>query len=662
MSAATPARQSFEQGYRPDVDGLRAVAILGVIAFHASPRFAPGGFTGVDVFFVISGFLITGTLVAQLADDRFSFADFYVRRIRRIVPALLVVLAACWAIGWFVLIGDEYVELQKHIAGGAAFLSNLQLWREAGYFDPPSAAKPLLHLWSLGIEEQFYLIWPPLLYWCWKRGLNIVTLIVLIIALSFSANIASIDRDAVAAFYSPASRMWELLAGGLLAYVEFRHKERVDRAVERVLFSSGQPPDERLLANLKTWVGAILIAWGLFVFDRATAFPGWRSVLPVAGTMLVIWAGPSAWLNRAILSRRPLVQLGLISFPLYLWHWPLLSFIGITESGHPSKRLRLMAIALSVLLAWITYVCVERPARRTMSIRTPLRIAAVGLLLICLGSASLFSYVTGTPGPRTPGFATDVVSHPTALRDECRAQFPTDGEFCIEYAADLRTTTALLGDSHAEHFLQGVGAALAAKGENVVLLGQLGCPPVFDIATVKPGERNTCTAAVNSVITLAGTSPVIKRAILSFRGAFEMGGAYTLAGTTLGPAESMTRALARTVEYLLGKDKEVWLILQVPELDFEISECIGRPVTFEQHGRTPCAVPRADVMRAQAPFRKLVEDLRHRMPALKVFDPMSALCDNQWCYAVGGGHVLYNDRQHLTVVGSRFFTNQFHFN
>ena len=158
--------------YRPDIDGLRALAVLAVIGFHASPRFVPGGFVGVDVFFVVSGFLISGIIFDQLGAGTFSFRDFYARRIRRIFPALAVVLVACWVFGWFVLVADEYMQLMKHIGGAATFVSNFVLWREAGYFDAPSDAKPLLHLWSLGIEEQFYLLWPPILVLCWKRGLN----------------------------------------------------------------------------------------------------------------------------------------------------------------------------------------------------------------------------------------------------------------------------------------------------------------------------------------------------------------------------------------------------------------------------------------------------------------------------------------------------------
>jgi peptidoglycan/LPS O-acetylase OafA/YrhL len=326
---AVPTREltapRAETPYRPEIDGLRALAVLAGVGFHASPRFVPGGFVGVDVFFVISGFLISGIIFAQLRSGTFSFADFYARRIRRIVPALVVVLAACWAIGWFVLVGDEYFQLQRHIAGGAAFLSNFLLWLEAGYFDLPSESKPLLHLWSLGIEEQFYLIWPPLLYLCWTRRLNILSVAAAIIVFSLALNVALIAHYAVADFYLPTSRMWELLAGGVLAYIEQFRKGDVDRIVQRTIFTSGAPHDEQAIANLKGWVGLALILTAVLALEKSTAYPGWWfrvpvlhdlarvvgldqgpaypgwwALLPVIGTVLMIWAGPSAWANRTI--------------------------------------------------------------------------------------------------------------------------------------------------------------------------------------------------------------------------------------------------------------------------------------------------------------------------------------------------------------------------
>ena len=205
--------------YRRDIDGLRAIAVLAVIGFHAFPRLVPGGFVGVDIFFVISGYLISTIILTAVNAGRFSFATFYARRIRRIFPALIVVLTACYAAGWFLLYAEPFEQLGKHIAGGAGFVSNYVLWRESGYFDADAETKPLLHLWSLGIEEQFYLAWPLMVFVAWKARLNLVALTIVVFVLSSDLNVEGIRRDLVGTFYSPWTRFWELTAGSALAAI-----------------------------------------------------------------------------------------------------------------------------------------------------------------------------------------------------------------------------------------------------------------------------------------------------------------------------------------------------------------------------------------------------------------------------------------------------------
>jgi len=265
--------------YRPDIDGLRALAVLAVVGFHATPRFLPGGFVGVDVFFVISGFLISTIVFSQLSSGTFSFVDFYLRRVRRILPALLVVLVACWICGWFVLVRGEYRELLKHFAGGASFLSNVLLWGEASYFDARSEAKPLLHLWSLAVEEQFYLFWPPIVVLCWRRGLNLLSVIILVIAVSFIVNVILIDHHAVAAFYLPTSRMWELMLGALLAYVQLFRRDEADALVNRIVFAGSARPDDRLVANAKSWAGLTLIVFAALMLQKISRFPAGGSAM-----------------------------------------------------------------------------------------------------------------------------------------------------------------------------------------------------------------------------------------------------------------------------------------------------------------------------------------------------------------------------------------------
>ena len=211
--------------YRPDIDGLRAIAVLSVVAFHAFPNWIRGGFIGVDVFFVISGYLISTIIFENLDSGTFSFAEFYARRVKRIFPALLLVLTASYAFGWFALFADEYKQLGKHIAAGAGFVSNIVLWNEAGYFDSSAETKPLLHLWSLGIEEQFYVVWPLLLWLAWKQKFDLLTITIIVALVSFFLNINGVKEDTVATFYSPQTRFWELLCGSLLAWISIYGKE-----------------------------------------------------------------------------------------------------------------------------------------------------------------------------------------------------------------------------------------------------------------------------------------------------------------------------------------------------------------------------------------------------------------------------------------------------
>src|SRR5580700_4330987 len=372
-------------GYRPDIDGLRAVAVLAVVAYHAFPAFFGGGFVGVDIFFVISGFLITGIILSSLQKGTFSFRDFYARRIRRIFPALATVLATCLAIGWFVLMGGQYKQVGEHVAAGAGFVSNLVLWHEAGYFDASAETKVLLHLWSLGVEEQFYLVWPLLLFVAARRTWRATALTGGILATSFVAGMLEVRTNPVAAFYSPGLRSWELMLGALLAQTS-------DRRVSWIIAARG--------ANARSALGLGMILFAFVLIRRDRMFPGAWALLPVVGAGLVISGGPEAWVNRRFLSFRPLVWVGLISYPLYLWHWPLLVFERYAEYGNYSWQIRIAAAACAFPLAWLTAIFVEFPVRsepkRTWKVAIPATAVAtlftVGLLIDRLeGLPSRFS-------------------------------------------------------------------------------------------------------------------------------------------------------------------------------------------------------------------------------------------------------------------------------
>ena len=450
-----------EPHYRPDIDGLRAIAVGAVLAFHAFPALLPGGFVGVDVFFVISGYLISGIILTALAGRRFTFSAFYARRIRRIFPALALLLAALLVAGWMLLYADDYARLGYHAAAGAGFISNLALWRESSYFDVAAELKPLLHLWSLGVEEQFYFVWPLLLVLAarWRRGPIAMTFA--IGAISFVLAIWTVRIDRTAAFYAPWNRFWELLGGAALACVE---ADAAMRSWLRDVVSRGW------VSHLSALTGALLVAAGVVLINQSRAFPGVWVMLPVAGTFLLLAAGPHAWLNRIVLSSRVLVFVGLISYPLYLWHWPLLSMTHIVHAAPLTAAERLELLAISAILATGTYYLVELPIRVGAWRHHAVAGLAVAMSVVGAGSWVVMAKEGFIDRPVNRGDAAAFVDYydrmhkdtlGTAYREECdfldwklhrvRTEVAPS---CLERGA--AHTVFLWGDSHAQALSLGI--------------------------------------------------------------------------------------------------------------------------------------------------------------------------------------------------------------
>ena len=483
-----PSASPHAGHYRPDIDGLRAIAILSVLAFHAFPHALPGGFVGVDLFFVISGYLITGLLLGDLAIGRFSLVDFYKRRIRRIFPALLVVLVACMAYGWINQRTAVYALIGTHVAAGAGFVSNLLLWSEAGYFDNASSSKPLLHLWSLGIEEQFYLVWPLLLWLLWRlRHMRIA--VGLLLCASLALCLWLTRTSPVAAFYSPLSRFWELAAGALLAAMPRNPRPKNDAPGALAAF-----------ATPLSLFGIALIAWAAFGFDPKQPFPGWRAVIPAAGCACLIAAGPAAFANRWLLSRRWMVWIGLISYPLYLWHWPILVFQSLRIDGDAGWTQRVAAVALAFVLAVATYRFVEtpirsgpRPGRRALAL-------AGAMLATGIAGAAIAGF-DGLPfrfdGPEAP-YATYTYEYEKDARvPDCWVprNSPPDSYAaqCIDPDEGHKPLVLLWGDSHAGRLYPGL-RQVAGDRFRIAQVTRSGCAPNF--WTFHPGRSGgPCTLA-----------------------------------------------------------------------------------------------------------------------------------------------------------------------
>ncbi len=354
MPASRP-KPAHGLAYRSDIDGLRAIAVLSVLAFHAAPGKMPGGFVGVDIFFVISGFLISSILYRELESRTFSLVEFYVRRVRRIYPALFLVLVACCITGSLLLLPADFVDFGKQVLGGSSFAANFVLWAQSGYFSAEAALKPLLHLWSLGVEEQYYLFFP-LLCWAFYRSRRrwlLPALFCLIGAASMIWNVAVVHRDPAAAYFLPFSRMWELLIGAGVALLMAR--------------SAGKPWGHSWKQNWMGGFGLLFLGFSILRIRESFPFPGWWALLPTLGSALVILAGPESWVNRRLLSARPVVYLGKISYPLYLWHWPLLSFLAIavaTWGFNPPSFTKYLLLLCAFPLAALTYHLVETPLRK----------------------------------------------------------------------------------------------------------------------------------------------------------------------------------------------------------------------------------------------------------------------------------------------------------
>jgi peptidoglycan/LPS O-acetylase OafA/YrhL len=436
--------------YRADIDGLRAVAVTAVILFHAFPSVLPGGFVGVDIFFVISGYLITAIILDEMQAGKFSTLTFYERRIRRIFPALIIVLIASLFVGLRALLPPELISLGKNVVASALFSANLMLLSEVSYFDIAAHLKPLLHLWSLGIEEQFYLAWPWIVWLVPRPWLPLV--ISLIAFTSFGLNVFLITDHPSATFFLPFTRAWELLAGAALV-ISRRPKGFINEAIAAA--------------------GVLFIAASFAIFDAKTAFPGWAASLPVIGTSLLILTEGSA-VSRT-LSFKPAVNIGLISYPLYLWHWPLLVFLEIYLFRPLTRGDRMIAIGATFLLSWLTYRFLERPIRRGRFVGplvTGMACLAAAAALPALGYA-----------PELPELIRNIVQLPgngAGWRvHECMLVESDKNEFAPDCIDQKRPLIVVWGDSTASALIPGFRKLQETHDFGLAQLTASSCPPLL---------------------------------------------------------------------------------------------------------------------------------------------------------------------------------------
>lgn len=454
--------------YRSDIDGLRAVAVLAVLVFHCFPGTVSGGFVGVDVFFVISGYLISSILFSEIREKNFSFLRFYQRRIVRLAPALIITLAGCLGMGWFLLPPDEYAQLGKHTIAAAFYVNNFLLWKEAGYFDTEATGKPLLHLWSLAVEEQFYLIWPLACLILITSAKAPQKMIAALAATSLAASCFLFPLDPDANYYLPLTRFWQLLAGALLA-----------ASTSLPAFLS-TPPRRSALSIFG--LSAILLA--TIITPGNAAYSGFRGILPVLGAMALIASGPAAWANHRLLSSRPAVFIGKISYPLYLYHWPILVFCTMKYLGNAKAYVVPITVTSSLALSWLTYAYLERPSRAAAD-KKKLCIILLSVILTCAIVGGAVYHSRGVPGrlpahlksnPVTPvsGKGASVWGMPGCVLEYLVKEIRLPSH-CIHDSKGMNIV--IWGDSHASNLYHGLRVA-AKKVQSETFRKEQRVPPI----------------------------------------------------------------------------------------------------------------------------------------------------------------------------------------
>ena len=634
--------------YRPDIDGLRAIAVLSVVIFHAFPEYLGGGFIGVDVFFVISGFLITSLILREQREERFSLKNFYARRIRRIFPALSLVLGFGLIAGWICLNFMEYKQLTKHTGSSAIFITNFMLLREAGYFDNAADTKPMLHLWSLAIEEQFYLAWPLVLMFFKRlpRWLFPTLVVLLLSSLGYSLSLVfkgNFEYD----FYSPLSRSWELLLGASLAF-------GVSRQV-------AIPTSWR---NMAGWVGLVFIFISACFLDKNMPFPGYWALPPTVGAALILFAGMQSNLNRLLLASRPLVAIGLISYPLYLWHWPLLSFARILESQTPGLGLRLFLVLSSFVLAWLTYRFVEKPIR--FSDRYPRAVLWLGLWMVAVLLMSHavnrldglkfrhHGMLNADPTTLIVGAERGTLQPTCTLAAEDMHLF----KWCFNDGKTNPPNHALIGDSKGEALVYSLMRKSPAE-HGWLMLGPINILRADNDAgraAFSALESNPNLQVIVMANALRGLFPLDKDTGLIANSAIDM-----------EAIDQMVATYTRKITQWQSLGKRVVFVVDNPTLPDPNSCITGGLTPFEslnkvlRRAENPyCKLKYSDHMKGTAPFQQFITKLKRANPALLVYDPLPLLCDipADICTIERDGKFLYSYGDHISDHAGMLIADQ----
>lgn len=610
--------------YRPDIDGLRAVAVFSVVFYHYGARWLPGGFTGVDVFFVISGYIITFHSLNRMELGTFSIFDFYLRRIKRIMPPMILMVLAVLIFGWFYLMPSEYTELAKSASYAVLGLGNIYFYRNTGYFDQAAENQPLLHTWSLGVEEQFYLLWP-LLLWVGlplvasRRSFRVALAAAVLFAFAYA--VWRTNTSSKAAFYLPHPRAWELGLGALVAFMPRIESYR--------------------LGEVLSVAGLALVGWSILALSPSDTFPGINAAYACVGSALLIWPKEYNTLTGQLLSIAPLQKAGLISYGVYLWHWPLIVFyrhLALEQPGlAPAVALFLVVVAIS----YLSYRFIERPI-----IRSRRRVARSISASACavFGAGLMIYHSEGVPARLTAqvlAYASGADDY-NQRRPECHRtdEFnPPLYKSCIYGHGNSPPAFAIWSDSHGVEIGEALGERLATRGQSLLSLTYSSCPPSLNFRA--PLQKG-CEAFTAKVIGFLAQNSDIQTVFLA---------AYYEFYLTSGADHEFNKGFSAAVSALAATGKKIIIIASNPELPgVSIPQGAARlamvgmadtlAVTVEEHRARSSAA------------RNLLDHLAATYENVSIFDPADILCRDGRCALVADGRPLLFDDNHLSRTGA----------
>ncbi|HLC08803.1 MAG TPA: acyltransferase family protein, partial [Methyloceanibacter sp.] len=628
--------------YRPDIDGLRAIAIATVVLFHLGINAVPGGFVGVDIFFVISGYLITRLIVEQLRQGRFSFWDFYARRTRRIYPALFVLIPVVLLVGYFVLTPGEYQDLGRSAIFSSAFLANVYFWLNTGYFDQAAATMPLLHLWSIGVEEQFYIIWPMTLVLVWRfarMGQN-ATLMALVAATVLLAILCIVwtGFDSKSAFYLPFTRLWEFTLGALVLALPAIARPR--------------------LSDVLSVLGVAAMIAAALTLNENLPYPGYYAILPCAGAAACMAAGETSLMGR-FLSLGPNVMLGKLSYSLYLWHWPIFVYYGLYVGNDVPVYDKLWLIPLALGISYLSWRFVEQPIRHRKD--HPRQHVMIGASVAATTACVALAVVANGGFPsRIPESVRVLGDREAMMQFDCTEQIKLPelgrGKRCVVGApwGSASKHAVLWGDSHARHILPILN--LPAREQDLSILYWAGCPPFIDNDAVQrnnPGRADyseNCAQLRRQILDWLPKAPNIDLVIIAdawaiYPESLYVGGVFD----ENDPAEAldrMERGLAQTLAEIDPKRHSVLFIGDMPRPEFNVPSCALH--TVSGLWRKPCRKYREFFTDKARPSEAILKRLADGSDNVYFHDSLTAMCAGpKGCTIRIGDEIVYRDTNHF---------------